>query len=148
MLGADLPRADPRGGSQALMKVVIMGCSRVGAQLASMMDAEGHKVTVIDIDPFSFKKLPPTFNGTALVGNGLEQESLKKAELGQADVFIAVTQGDNRNVMACQIAKHVYKVPKVVCRIYDPIREEMYRNLGLLTVSPTKLVAKLLREQI
>jgi len=130
------------------MKVVIMGCSRVGAQLAAMMDAEGHKVTVIDIDPFSFKRLPPTFNGTALVGNGLDEDSLKKAEIEQADVFVAVTQGDNRNVMACQIAKHIYKVPKVVCRIYDPIREEMYRNLGLNTVSPTKLVAKLLREQI
>jgi trk system potassium uptake protein len=130
------------------MKVIIMGCSRVGAQLAAMMDAEGHKVTVMDIDPFSFKKLPPTFKGIAFVGNGLDEESLKKAEIGQADAFIAVTQGDNRNVMACQIAKHIYKVPKVICRIYDPIREEMYRNLGLLTVSPTKLVAKLLREQI
>ncbi len=130
------------------MKVVIMGCSRVGAQLAAMMDAEGHKVTVMDIDPFSFKKLPPTFNGTALVGNGLDEDSLKKAEIEQADVFVAVTQGDNRNVMACQIAKHIYKVPKVVCRIYDPIREEMYRQLGLHTVSPTKLVVKLLREQI
>ena len=130
------------------MKVVIMGCSRVGAQLAAMMDAEGHKVTVMDTDPFSFKRLPPTFNGTALVANGLDEESLKKAEIGEADVFVAVTQGDNRNVMACQIAKHIYKVPKVVCRIYDPIREEMYRNLGLHTVSPTKLVAKLLREQI
>jgi trk system potassium uptake protein TrkA len=148
MLGADLPGADPQGGSRAAMKVVIMGCSRVGAQLAAMMDAEGHKVTVMDIDPFSFKKLPPTFNGTALVGNGLDEDSLKKAEIEQADVFVAVTQGDNRNVMACQIAKHIYKVPKVVCRIYDPIREEMYRNLGLHTVSPTKLVAKLLREQI
>jgi trk system potassium uptake protein TrkA len=148
MLGADLPGADPQGGSRAAMKVVIMGCSRVGAQLAAMMDAEGHKVTVMDTDPFSFKKLPPTFNGTALVGNGLDEESLKKAEIGEADVFVAVTQGDNRNVMACQIAKHIYKVPKVVCRIYDPIREEMYRNLGLHTVSPTKLVAKLLREQI
>ena len=130
------------------MKVVIMGCSRVGSQLAMMLDTEGHKVTVMDIDPFSFKKLPPTFKGKALVGNGLEEESLKKAEIGEADVFVAVTQGDNRNVMACQIAKHIYKVPKVVCRIYDPIREEMYRSLGLHTVSPTKLVAKLIREQI
>jgi trk system potassium uptake protein TrkA len=82
------------------------------------------------------------------VGNGLDEESLKKAEIGEADVFVAVTQGDNRNVMASQIAKHIYKVPKVVCRIYDPIREEMYRNLGLNTVSPTKLVAKILRDQI
>ena len=130
------------------MKIVIMGCSRVGAQLAAMLDAEGHKVTVMDVDSFSFKKLPLAFKGTALVGSGIDEESLKRAQIGEADVFVAVTQGDNRNVMACQIAKHVYKVPKVVCRIYDPIREEMYRNLGLLTVSPTKLVAKLLREQI
>jgi trk system potassium uptake protein TrkA len=130
------------------MNVVIMGCSRVGAQLATMLDAEGNKVTVLDIDPFSFKKLPPTFSGTAIVGSGLDEEALKKAGIESANVFVAVTQGDNRNVMACQIARHIYKVPKVVCRIYDPIREEMYRNLGLITVSPTKVVAKLLRDQI
>jgi trk system potassium uptake protein TrkA len=130
------------------MNVVIMGCSRVGAQLATMLDAEGHKVTIVDVDSFSFRKLPPTFNGTAIVGSGLDEEALKKAGIESANVFVAVTQGDNRNVMACQIAKHIYKVPKVVCRIYDPIREEMYRNLGLITVSPTKVVAKLLRDQI
>lgn len=130
------------------MNVVIMGCSRVGAQLATMLDAEGHKVTILDVDSFSFRKLPTTFNGTAIVGSGLDEEVLKKAGVESANVFVAVTQGDNRNVMACQIAKHIYKVPKVVCRIYDPIREEMYRNLGLITVSPTKVVAKLLRDQI
>ena len=130
------------------MNVVIMGCSRVGAQLATMLDAEGHKVTILDVDSFSFRKLPLTFNGTAMVGSGLDEEALKKAGIEGANVFVAVTQGDNRNVMACQIAKHIYKVPKVVCRIYDPIREEMYRNLGLITVSPTKVVAKLLRDQI
>jgi trk system potassium uptake protein TrkA len=130
------------------MNVVIMGCSRVGAQLATMLDAEGHKVTILDVDSFSFRKLPTTFNGTAIVGSGLDEEILKKAGVESANVFVAVTQGDNRNVMACQIAKYIYKVPKVVCRIYDPIREEMYRNLGLITVSPTKVVAKLLRDQI
>jgi trk system potassium uptake protein TrkA len=130
------------------MNVVIMGCSRVGAQLATMLDAEGHKVTILDVDSFSFRKLPTTFNGTAIVGSGLDEEVLKKAGVESANVFVAVTQGDNRNVMACQIAKYIYKVPKVVCRIYDPIREEMYRNLGLITVSPTKVVAKLLRDQI
>jgi trk system potassium uptake protein TrkA len=130
------------------MNVVIMGCSRVGAQLATMLDAEGHRVSILDVDSFSFRKLPTTFNGTAIVGSGLDEEVLKKAGVESANVFVAVTQGDNRNVMACQIAKHIYKVPKVVCRIYDPIREEMYRNLGLITVSPTKVVAKLLRDQI
>jgi len=130
------------------MNVVIMGCSRVGAQLAVMLDAEGNKVTVIDIDAYSFKKLPATFKGEAIVGSGLNEEVLKKAGIEEADVFVAATQGDNRNVMACQIAKHIYHVPKVVSRIYDPIREEMYRNLGLKTVSPTKVVAKLLKDEI
>ena len=130
------------------MNVIIMGCGRVGAQIATMLDAERHKVTVVDIDEFSFKRLPPNFGGTALVGSGLDEEVLKKAGIESANVFVAVTQGDNRNVMACQIAKHIYHVSQVVCRIYDPIREEMYRNLGLKSVSPTKVVAKLLRDQI
>lgn len=125
-----------------------MGCSRVGAQLAGMLDAEGHNVTIMDVEPYSFRKLPQTFNGVALVGNGLEDESLKKAGIEEADVFVSTTQGDNRNVMACQIAKHIYHVPKVVSRIYDPIREEMYRNLGLDTVSPTRVVADLLKDRI
>ena len=130
------------------MNVIIMGCSRVGAQLAGMLDASGHKVTVLDVEPYAFRKLPSTFNGVAMVGNGLEDESLKKAGIEEADVFVSATQGDNRNVMACQIAKHIYHVQKVVSRIYDPIREEMYRNLGLDTVSPTKVVADLLKERI
>jgi trk system potassium uptake protein TrkA len=130
------------------MKVIIMGCGRVGAALAGMLDANGHKVTILDIEPYSFRKLPATFNGVAMVGNGLEEESLKKAGIAEADVFVTTTQGDNRNVLACQIAKHIYHVPKVVSRIYDPIREEMYRNLGLDTVSPTKVVAELLQDRI
>ena len=125
-----------------------MGCSRVGAQLAGMLDAGGHKVTILDMEPYSFRKLPPDFNGVAMVGSGLEEESLKKAGIEEADVFVSATQGDNRNVMACQIAKYIYHVPKVVSRIYDPIREEMYRNLGLDTVSPTMVVAELLQSRI
>src|SRR4030042_320593 len=101
------------------MNVIIMGCSRVGAELAGMLDSEGHKVTILDIEPFSFRRLSPAFKGVAMVGNGLEADSLKKAGIEEADVFISTTQGDNRNVMACQIAKHIYKVPKIVSRIYD-----------------------------
>ena len=130
------------------MKVIIMGCGRVGAQLAGMLDAEGHKVTIMDVEPYSFRKLPSSFNGVAMVGNGLEEEALKKAGIEDADVFVTVTQGDNRNVMACQIARHIYNVPRVVSRIYDPIREEMYRNLGIESVSPTKVVAELLKEKV
>ncbi len=130
------------------MNVLIMGCGRVGAQLATTMDAEGHKITILDIEPYSFRKLPSTFQGTALIGNGLDQDFLRKAGIDKADVFVAVTQGDNRNVMSAQIAKHIFNVPKVVCRIYDPIREEMYRNLGLVTISPTMVGAELLKRAI
>jgi len=130
------------------MKILIMGCGRVGARLASLLDEDGHEVTVLDNDTYSFRRLPPSFSGTALFGNGIDEEALKKAGIEDADLFVAVTQGDNRNVMACQVAKHVFKVPRVVCRIYDPLREEMYSALGLETISPTKIFAQLLREKI
>jgi trk system potassium uptake protein TrkA len=130
------------------MKVLIMGCGRVGARLASLLDADGHTVIVLDIDTYSFRRLPPTFGGTALFGNGIDEEALRKGGIEEADVFVAVTQGDNRNVMACQIAKHIFNVPRVMCRIYDPLREEMYSALGLETISPTKIFAQLLREKL
>jgi trk system potassium uptake protein TrkA len=130
------------------MKIIIMGCGRVGARLASLLDEDGHVVTVLDIDTYSFRRLPPSFGGTALFGNGIDQEALKKAGIEEADVFVALTQGDNRNVMSCQIAKHVFNVPRVVCRIYDPLREEMYSALGLETLSPTKIFAQMFKEKI
>lgn len=130
------------------MNVIIMGCGRVGAQLASLLDAEGHKVTVLDIEPYSFRRLPTNFGGIAMVGNGIDEDVLRRAGIEEADAFVAVTQGDNRNVMAAQIAKHIYNVPRVVCRIYDPIREELYHGLGLETISPTIVGAALLKEAI
>jgi trk system potassium uptake protein TrkA len=130
------------------MKILIMGCGRVGARLASLLDEDGHEVTILDIETYAFRRLPPSFGGTALYGNGIDEEALKKAGIEDADVFVALTQGDNRNVMACQVAKHVFNVPRVVCRIYDPLREEMYAALGLETISPTKIFSQLLREKI
>jgi trk system potassium uptake protein TrkA len=130
------------------MKIVIMGCGRVGARLASLLDEDGHNVTILDTDTYSFRRLPPSFGGTALFGNGTDEEALKRAGIEDADVFVAMTQGDNRNVMSCQIAKHIFNVPKVMCRIYDPLREEMYHALGLDTICPTKVMAQLFREQI
>jgi len=130
------------------VNVVIMGCGRVGAQLAALLDEDGHKVTILDRDTYSFRWLPSAFKGTPLVGDGTDEESLKKAGIEEADAFVAVTQGDNRNVMAAQIAKEVFNVPKVVCRIYDPLREELYHTLGLETISPTKVGAQLLRDKV
>ena len=130
------------------MKVVIMGCGRVGAQLAGLLDADGHSVTILDTDAYSFRRLPPKFGGTALIGNGINEEVLKRAGIEEADAFVAVTQGDNRNVMATQIAKHIFNVPKVVCRIYDPLRQELYSTLGLETISPTTIFAQILKERL
>ena len=130
------------------MNIVIMGCGRVGARLASMLATEGHKVAVLDRDEYSFRRLPSGFSGTALIGDGTDEESLEAAGIQRADAFVAVTQGDNRNVMASQIAKHVFKVPKVLCRIYDPIRREIYESLGVEAISPTIVFAQMLRDTI
>jgi len=130
------------------MKIIIMGCGRVGARLATLLDADGHEVTVLDNDTYSFRRLPSSFGGTALYGQGLSQSSLQRAGIEEADVFVAMTQGDNRNVMSCQIAKHIFNVPRVMCRIYDPLREEMYHTLGLETLSPTKVFAELFKEKV
>lgn len=130
------------------MKVVIMGCGRVGSQLASVMDANGHDVTVLDTEDYSFRRLSPNFGGTALLGNGTEEDSLRRAGVEEADAFVAVTQGDNRNIMAAQICKHIFNVPKVICRIYDPLRQELYSTLGLDAFSPTTILTQMLREKL
>ncbi len=130
------------------MRVVIMGCGRVGAMLATKLDQAGHDVTVLDLNAGQFRRLPRDFGGESVVGNAIDQDTLRRAGIESADVFVAVTQGDNRNLMATQVAKYIFNVPKVVCRIYDPIREELYRNMGLETVSPTLVISDLLREAI
>jgi len=130
------------------MKVVIMGCGRVGAQLAAALDNEGHEVTVLDMNSRSFGRLAPTFKGNALLGDGTDEDSLRKAGIESADAFVALTQGDNRNVMAAQIAKHIFNVPRVLCRVYDPLRDELYKTLGLDAVSPTTVFSQLLKDKL
>src|SRR6266446_3700529 len=130
------------------MKIVILGCGRVGAMLASMMDKAGHSVSIIDSSSDSFQRLDPQFDGQTVVGNGVDEDVLIRAGIKDADAFAAVTNGDNRNIMASQIAKEIFKVKKVVCRIYDPLREEIYQELGLETICPTKVGARLIFEAI
>ena len=128
------------------MRAVILGCGRVGAKLASMLDAEGHEVTIIDRNSDQFRRLDAEFGGTAVVGTGIDQDILRRAGIEQAEVFIAVTNGDNTNVMAAQIAKHVFGVPRVIARVYDPEREKTYKNLGLETYCPTTMGVAKIRE--
>ncbi len=131
------------------MNVVIMGCGRAGSRLAVMLEEEGHNVTTVDVNAYQFERfLPESFEGRKITGNGIDQDVLRRAGIEEADAFVAVTAGDNRNVMAAQVAKHIFGVPRVVCRIYDPIREEMYRKLGIRTVAPTKVMAQLLKDEL
>lgn len=130
------------------MKIIIMGCGRVGALLAGLMAEDEHEVTVLDINEYSFRRLPADFSGTALIGDGTEQESLIKAGIEKADAFLALTEGDNRNVMAAQIARHIFNVPRVICRIYDPLRKDVYETVGLEAISPTTIIAGILKEKL
>ncbi len=130
------------------MKIVIMGCGRVGAQTATLLDEDKHEVTILDIDAKSFRRLPPSFGGTALLGNGIDADALKRAGIEEADIFVALTQGDNRNVMAAQMARHIFNVPRVICRIYDPLRQTLYTTLGLEAFSPTTIFAQIVRDAI
>ena len=125
------------------MKIVILGCGRVGSALATKLDQAGHTVSIIDFSSDSFQRLSSDFGGETILGNGVDEEVLIRAGIKEADAFAAVTNGDNRNIMASQIAKEIFKVNKVVCRIYDPIREETYHELGLETISPTKVGAEM-----
>jgi len=126
------------------MNIVILGCGRVGALLAMQLDNAGHAVTIIDSSSEAFQRLDPEFKGEKMTGNGVDEEVLRRARLEDADAFIAVTNGDNRNIMASQIAKQIFKVNKVLCRIYDPLRESTYRELGLETFCPTLVGANML----
>jgi trk system potassium uptake protein len=123
------------------MKVVVMGCGRVGARISNLLDHGGHRVTVIDTDSRAFRRLPADFKGNTVIGTGIDEDILRTAGIESADAFVAVTNGDNRNIMAAQVARHVFNVPEVVCRIYDPVREDAYRRLGLTTVCPTTTIA-------
>mgnify|MGYP001181037727 CR=1 FL=1 len=130
------------------MKLVILGCGRVGSTLAMMMDKNGHDVTVIDRNGEAFRRLDNSFKGKTLIGEGVDEDVLRKAGIEQADGFCATTEGDNRNIMASQVVQTMYNVPKVITRIYDPIREEAYRELGLQTVCPTVIGANVIREML
>jgi trk system potassium uptake protein TrkA len=130
------------------MFVIIMGCGRVGARLAQMLVADGHEVTIMDTNVNAFARLGSDFKGTTLLGTGVDQEILRRAGIERADAFVAATQGDNRNIMASQIAKHLFGVKNVVTRIYDPLRADTFNTLGLHTISPTLLGANRFFEEL
>jgi len=130
------------------MYVIIIGCGRVGSQLANLLSREGHNIVIIDKDSRSFRRLGANFNGTTLVGNGYDEELLREAGIEKADAVAVVTDGDNTNLVSTQVARKIFKVPTVVTRIYDPKREYLYRKLGLDVVGGTSLISEMIKERI
>ena len=133
------------------MNVVVMGCGRVGAIVADQLAEGGHDVTVIDTDPFAFSRLPTNFAGRRIRGSGNDFRILEAINIEEADVFIAVASGDNRNLLASQRAKHQFGIKNVITRVKDPQRSALFQQIGLRTFSPTKngselIVAALLQE--
>ena len=118
------------------MKVIIIGCGRTGAGLAHALTLGGHTVTVIDPDPAAFERLGPSFKGRTLLGIGFDRDILMQAGIERADALAAVTDSDEANVVTARLARQVFKVPRVVAHLYDPRKAEIYRRLGLRTVTP------------
>lgn len=127
------------------MRVIIMGCGRVGSTLAGQFELEGHDVCVIDRDPHTRSLLPRTFRGQFAVGNGYSRSVLERAGISEADAFVAVTSGDNTNIVGARTAKEDYRVPHVIARIYDPRRAEIYSDLGIVTVASVRWTVSQIR---
>ena len=130
------------------MKIIIVGCGRVGSALTLDLSLRGHQVTVIDNDPLAFESLGTAFKGEKVVGVGFDREILIKAGIQQADALAAVTVSDEANVVAARIAKQVFRVPRVAARVYDPRKAEIYRRLGISTISPVAVGSARLAELI
>ncbi|CAN5125409.1 hypothetical protein BH18CHL2_BH18CHL2_11930 [soil metagenome] len=130
------------------MNVVIIGCGRVGAFLAGLLDEEGHGVTIIDLERSAFVHLQDGFNGTTLLGSGTDLDILRQAGIEKADALVALTQGDNRNLMAAQVAKEIFGVGRVIAKVNDPIRAQLYRSRGISTFSRTSILGTLLHAML
>ena len=130
------------------MNIMIVGCGRVGSQLAVLLSQEGHNVTIIDKNVDSFKRLGGTFNGVTAVGNAFDEKLLRELKVDKQDAFVSVTSGDNTNLMASQIARKMFKVPRVIARVYDPQRADIYKKFDLDIISGTILVAAMIRDKI
>ncbi|MDR0920748.1 MAG: TrkA family potassium uptake protein [Oscillospiraceae bacterium] len=121
---------------------VIIGCGRLGANLAGTLSSNGESVTIIDKTDFVFKKLPPTYSGMVKVGDGTDISVLKDVDVGNANAVIVVTNNDNINIFIAQLAKEYFKISQVIARLYDPDKELVYKEFGIDTISPALLSVK------
>lgn len=127
------------------MQIIVIGCGKVGSKFAQMMSDEGHDVVIVDNDSKSFKSLGLNFNGITVTGVPIDQDVLKHAGIETADAFIALTPDDNINIMACQVAKEIFNVPKVLARIFNPEREDVFHQFGLDTICPTNVTVDVIK---
>lgn len=123
------------------MNIVVVGCSTLGATLAAELCKNGFEVSIIERDAKFFCDLPSFFNGVTVTGVAMDIETLEKAGILDCDAFVAVSDDDNLNIVASQLAKEMYKVPNVITRIVDPVREKVFQNIGLKTICPTNIEA-------
>jgi trk system potassium uptake protein TrkA len=130
------------------VKIVIVGCGRVGASAAELWDGAGHEVVILDIVTRAFERLPSTFTGTAIRGDGTDEDVLRRAGAEGADVFLALTEGDNRNIMATQVASEAFGVENVIAKINDPLRATAYAEIGISTLCRTGLMVDALNAHI
>jgi trk system potassium uptake protein TrkA len=130
------------------VKIVIVGCGRVGAELASRFDEAGHEVVIVDLLTQAFDRLESGFGGSAVRGDGTDEDILLRAGAKDADVFIAMTEGDNRNVMAAQLAHEALGVRQVIAKINDPVRADAYADLGIATLCRTNLMSDAINEYL
>lgn len=130
------------------MYIVIIGCGKIGSSLAKELAEEGHDISIIDNKKENLERLGSGFNGSCINGVEFDTDILKEAGILDADVFLAMTQDDNTNIMASQIAKEIFSVNKVVSRVFDPNREFVYKSLGIETISTTQLVTNFIKTRI
>ncbi len=127
------------------MHIIIIGCGKVGSKFAQVLSEVGHDVVIVDNDRKAFDLLEPDFNGVTINGVPIDQDVLKKAGIETADAVAAVTPDDNTNIMVCQMAKEIYKIPKVIARIYNPSREHVFHQFGLETICPTNITVEVIK---
>jgi len=119
------------------VKIIIMGCGRVGSQVSLLLVTHGHEVTVIDHDANALARLGSEFKGKVVRGLGFDRNALLEAGVETAEGFVAASSSDNANIVAARVARNIFRVPRVVARLYDPVRAEVYQRLGLTTISST-----------
>lgn len=134
--------------SKTQLYIIIVGCGRLGSFLANKLSSDGHSVVIVDIDKSKFENLSAEFSGFTIEGDAIESAVLKQAKIDKADAMISVTREDNANLMISQIAKKIYNVPKVMCRIFDTRQEGVFRQLGIETISSISIAGDVFLKSI